>query len=196
MCNSGVVFTFCFVYVLCKSLTAEDFGLVHWMCWNFSCQFKLLRTCGKTHTTRHFTIWSWHKQMCLLVCSPGAGKTDFQMWMCFLERLFHVVSEDAVRFCVILMNDCQFCCACVFFVCLYFALWIFGKITCISDVFSVRLYTTLHTTTLGDETRITKVCIVAVFSTNVHTADMHTRRDKLHACRHSLHTDAYKETCT
>ena len=61
---------------------------------------------------------------------------------------FRVVSEDAVRFCVILMNDCQFCCACVFFVCLYLH----------SAYLSVVCpYTTPHTQPPpGDETRITK----------------------------------------
>lgn len=83
---------------------------------------------------------TWHKQNCST--HAHAWKLGSQMWIRFLERLFHVVSEDAVQFCVILMNDCQFCCACVFFVCLYSEF--LGKITCIS-AFSVRLYTTLHT---------------------------------------------------
>lgn len=74
--------------------------------------------------------------------------------MCFLERLFYVVSEDAVQFCVI-MNDCQFCCACVFFVCLYLHSEFLEK-SLAYLMLSVRLYTTLHTTTPGGETLITK----------------------------------------
>lgn len=110
---------------------------------------------------------TWHK----LNCSPHAcaWKLGFQMWICFLERLFHVVSEDAVQFCVILMNDCQFCCACVFFVCLYLHSEFLEK-SLAYLLFSVSLYTNLHTHYYpGWWNPDHKVCIVAAFSTNAHT---------------------------
>lgn len=107
-------------------------------------------------------------------------KLGDQMWMCFLERLFHVVSEDAVQFCVILMNDCQFCCACVFFVCLYLH----------SEFWKNHLHIwcflsacTLHTNDPGWWNADHKVCIVAVLYTDVHT---HTCIHTLQACKHTL----------
>lgn len=63
------------------------------------------------------------------MCLPGAEENR-DCECVFLKGRSHVASEDAVQFCVILMNDCQFCCACVFFVCLYlhseFCLVFFG----------------------------------------------------------------------
>lgn len=109
---------------------------------------------GNIQITGQFKIWILRRQNFLLVSLPGAQKLGFQMWMCFLERLFYVVSEDAVQFCVI-MNDCQFCCACVFFVCLYLHSEFLEK-SLAYLMLSVCLYTTLHTMTLGGETLITK----------------------------------------
>lgn len=65
---------------------------------------------------------------CVRVCVCVKKRWGFPKCECaFLERLFHVVAEVAVQFCVILMNDCQFCCACVFLRLFVFALWIFWE---------------------------------------------------------------------
>lgn len=104
----------------------------------------------------------------LPACLPGS--LDFEkkiiMWMCFRwekkkkKRFVSCrLSEDAVQFCVILMNDCQFCCACVFFfVCLYLHSEIFweNSLAYLMFFLSACTLTPSHAATLGDETLITK----------------------------------------
>lgn len=114
------------------------------------------------------------------------------MWMCFLEKK---VVSCRLRGCgsvLCHLNEWLSILLCLCVLRLFvFALWIFGKITCISDVFSVRLYTTLQ----HDDPQVMKHWSQSLYSSCflahafTHIADIQT-----HRCMRTLpaHTDSYK----
>lgn len=94
--------------------------------------------------------WEYSKYWTILT-----NVKDWRLSKCVFRKGCFMSSEEAVEFCVILMNDCQFCRACVFFVCLYLHSEFFGgEITRTSDV-SCPLDTS-HDDPPGDKTLITK----------------------------------------
>lgn len=111
----------------------------------------------------------------LPACLPGS--LDFEkkiiMWMCFRwekkkkKKVCFMSSLWGCGSVLCHLNEWLsiLLCLCVFLRLFVFALWNFlGKLTCISDVFSVGLYT--YTFTRGDpgwRNTDHKVCIVAVF---------------------------------
>lgn len=113
-------------------------------------------------------IWTRHKQMFpprVFAREPRFWKKNnnvnvFSLGKKKKKRFVSCrLSEDAVQFCVILMNDCQFCCACVFFfVCLYLHSEIFweNSLAYLMFFLSACTLTPSRAATLGDETLITK----------------------------------------
>lgn len=120
--------------------------------------------------TGQFKIWTLQRQDLLLRVFARSSKTGISN--------VNVFSGKVVLCClwgcgsVLCHNEWLSILLCLCVLCLFvFALWIFGKITCISDAFCPLVHYTSHDDP-GWWNTDHKVCIVAVSSTNVHT---HTR---------------------